>query len=345
MRLNSNASREDLQEFCLRLAKVGADLMEIDGNVLRRLGSLPRDLDFIYRINDEADLEIFLNGNYRYCLVCFARYLKGRFRNADMKKKLVVEVKVNSRDEMALLMNGNIDSGGIFGVRLQGLSRLLPHEWLPYLAILREKLRVKIDVCPEDEYKMATATALELAEDINGADFLTASFAGIGGRTGFAALEELLLSLRVIKGMELKGDTGLLSEMGQIYAKLTRQNIPSAKPIIGRDIFNYESGIHADGIRKNPTTYEPYDPAVVGQTRRLVIGKHSGTRALLDKLSELGLTAKTENLAETLEIIREKSASLKRALTDQDVLEIYCGISDRINHGESVAQFYGREDY
>ena len=97
--------------------------------------------------------------------------------------------------------------------------------------------------------------------------------------------------------------------------------IPVNKSVIGEEIFCHESGIHADGVLKDPKNYEPYAPEWVGAQRQIVIGKHSGRRALRYKLESLGLTAGFE-IGELLDRVRALATAKKSVLSDLDLIHL-----------------------
>ena len=88
-------------------------------------------------------------------------------------------------------------------------------------------------------------------------------------------------------------------------------------------MFAHESGIHADGAIKNPKNYEAFDPSVVGLERQIIIGKHSGKAAILNKFKEYGIDLSNDEASGILEIIRATSVRLKRSLFDKELVQIY----------------------
>jgi homocitrate synthase NifV len=81
--------------------------------------------------------------------------------------------------------------------------------------------------------------------------------------------------------------------------------------------------LHADGVLKDPGNYEGYDPSEVGLCRHLVVGKHSGGHGLQDRLEKLGIKVGRKCLNEFLSHVRYESQKKKRALSDQDLIQIY----------------------
>ena len=88
-------------------------------------------------------------------------------------------------------------------------------------------------------------------------------------------------------------------------------------------MFAHESGIHADGAIKNPKNYEAFDPSVVGLERQIVIGKHSGRAAIVNKFKEYNMELTDEEANGILELVRSTSVQLKRSLFDKEVVKLY----------------------
>ncbi|MBI4399376.1 2-isopropylmalate synthase, partial [Candidatus Micrarchaeota archaeon] len=139
---------------------------------------------------------------------------------------------------------------------------------------------------------------------------------GLGERTGNAPLEEVALDLKYlykIKTVDIKK----LSEISSFIENVTGITLPHNKPVVGRNAFTHESGIHVDGILKAPSTYEPINPEMVGQKRRIVLGKHSGSQAIKLKVKELGMDVSEEQLSTIFKRVKEIGDTGKE-ITDAD---------------------------
>ncbi len=80
-----------------------------------------------------------------------------------------------------------------------------------------------------------------------------------------------------------------LFELSRLVEELSGVPIPPNKAWVGYNAFSHEAGIHTHGILANTLTYEPIQPAVVGRRRQMILGKHTGKAALVEKLKERGL--------------------------------------------------------
>lgn len=167
---------------------------------------------------------------------------------------------------------------------------------------------------PFDEFGLAGAAALQNLEA--GGKVRTA----FGGLNNTAATEEVLLALYLTGKLPLATDFSILQQIAKLWQNLTGKNIPPHKPIIGSEIFAVESGIHVDGILKNPKLYEPFAPETVGMQRKIVLGSHSGRGSIREKLKELELSCSGEMIDVLLTYVQTEGRRLKRHLTDEEFL-------------------------
>lgn len=230
-------------------------------------------------------------------------------------------LEVSVPDAAALEANSEVyaalSAGGISVLRVTGLYGSLSPDWAS-LHAFAERYGITLDICPTDE--LHTACALAIDAYAAGVRSITVSFCGIGG---YAPLEEVVASLYVLHNVTLAEDYTALRQLTTLYEKMTGQPVSRMKPVIGADIFNYESGIHADGISKNPSMYEPFPPALVGMERKLIIGKHSGRKSLCCKLDELGLCYDDTLIEQLLNRVKTASTDLGRSLTDSELCMLH----------------------
>ncbi|HBK53308.1 MAG TPA: homoaconitate hydratase, partial [Syntrophomonas wolfei] len=119
-------------------------------------------------------------------------------------------------------------------------------------------------------------------------------------------------------------NTTLFREVAEYVAQASGRALSVSKPIVGSGIFAHESGIHGDGVLKNPLTYEVFSPEEVGLERQIVIGKHSGTAAVRSKFTrEYSIELDDTEASQILARVREMSIELKRSLFDKELMYIY----------------------
>jgi homocitrate synthase NifV len=130
------------------------------------------------------------------------------------------------------------------------------------------------------------------------------------------------MALRITKRHKPNLDLSVFVPIKSLYEELTGENISKNKAVIGNSIFEVESGIHVDGIFKNGSNYEPFEPSVVGMERKVIIGKHSGSTTIEIKLKEHNITFPQDMIAELLNFVQQESIRLGRSIADHEFIVI-----------------------
>ena len=185
---------------------------------------------------------------------------------------------------------------------------------------LVSKLTIPVEMHTHNDFGMATANAL--AGIRAGATSVNTTVNGLGERAGNAALEEVVMGLKRIYGMNIGIDTTRLKEISEFIVEASGCDIPPWKAIVGDNAFAHESGIHGHGVLQNPATYEPFSPEEVGRERRLVIGKHSGKHLITSFLDKYGIALSLEETRSLIDAVRDLSVELKRGLTPDELLNL-----------------------
>ncbi|MDR2830799.1 MAG: homocitrate synthase family protein [Methanobrevibacter sp.] len=168
---------------------------------------------------------------------------------------------------------------------------------------LKKHLNTQIAVHCHNDFGLAVSNSI--ASLLSGATAVSTTVNGIGERGGNTSLEELIMSLKFIYGVNLGFKIKNIQNLSELVSKHTNMDIPKNKPIVGDNIFRHESGIHVDAVIEEPLTYEPYLPELVGQKRKLVLGKHSGCRAVKAKLNECGFDVTEDELCHIVEEVKK----------------------------------------
>jgi len=180
---------------------------------------------------------------------------------------------------------------------------------------------VEIEVHTHNDLGMATANAI--AGIRAGAGFVNTTVNGLGERAGNAALEEVVMGLKHACGIETGIDTHRFRELSLMVAKASRRELPSWKAVVGERVFAHESGLHADGVLKDPHNYEGFDPAEVGLSRQIVVGKHSGASGLIERYRSLGIVLSRDDAGLLLPVVRHEALRRKRDLKDRELVAMY----------------------
>lgn len=183
------------------------------------------------------------------------------------------------------------------------------------------KTKFDIEMHTHNDFGLATANAI--AGIIGGANYVGVTVNGLGERAGNAALEEVLMALKYIHGYDTNIDTTKFKDLSEYVSNASGRDLPAWKAIVGSNMFKHESGIHADGALKNPTNYEAFDPKEVGLERQIVIGKHSGKAAIINKFKEYDINLNDEDASIMLEAVRSLCIRAKRTLFDKELVQLY----------------------
>ena len=178
-----------------------------------------------------------------------------------------------------------------------------------------------IEMHTHNDFGMATANAL--AGTKAGANHIGVTVNGLGERAGNAALEEVIMAFKILLCHDTNFDTKMFREVSEYVSRAAGRELPPWKAIVGDNMFAHESGIHADGAIKNPRNYEAFDPKVVGLERQIVIGKHSGKSAIINKFKEYGIELNKEEAEGILDMVRATAVRLKRSLFDKELVRLY----------------------
>lgn len=196
------------------------------------------------------------------------------------------------------------------------LGVLNPTTTFYLISEIRKAVKTKVCIHCHNDLGMAVANTISAAEA--GAYQLHTTVNGIGERCGNAALEELLVSLRVQYGVE-RYDVSKLMDLSNLVAQYSGVPIPRIKPIVGANAFAHESGIHVAAVLEEPMTYELFAPEMVGGRREIVIGKHTGTKALKSVVHKMGHNLSHDQMCVILEKVKKCSEAKK--MVTCDVLE------------------------
>ncbi|WP_428262085.1 homocitrate synthase/isopropylmalate synthase family protein [Haliangium sp.] len=137
---------------------------------------------------------------------------------------------------------------------------------------------VPVSVHCHDDFGLAVANSLAAVEA--GARVLSTTICGLGERSGNASTEQCAMALERLYGFKTNFNVERIYEVCRLVSECARVGIPPNKAIVGKNSFRHESGIHVAATLQEPLCYEPYDPALVGRTREIVLGKSSGRAAL-----------------------------------------------------------------
>ncbi|MDR3062627.1 MAG: homocitrate synthase family protein [Methanobrevibacter sp.] len=167
------------------------------------------------------------------------------------------------------------------------------------------KKHVKTDIALHCHNDFGLALANSISGLLAGANGVSTTVNGIGERAGNTSLEEIIMALKLIYGVDLGFKTKHIQNVSNLVEKYTQIKTPPNKSIVGRNVFRHESGIHVDAVIEEPLTYEPFLPEMIGGQRKLVLGKHSGCRAVKAKLDQCGFEVNDNELCKIVEEVKK----------------------------------------
>lgn len=201
------------------------------------------------------------------------------------------------------------------------LGLLDPFATIDIMRRLRLEFDLELEMHAHNDLGLATANTL--AAICGGATHVNTTVNGLGERAGNAPLEEVVMALRHIHGVETAVDTRALPQISRLVAQASGRAVALNKSIVGDAVFTHESGIHVDGLLKNPSNYEGFSPSELGRSHNTVLGKHSGSRAVKDAYSRLGMILSDLEASSMLDKIRSYTTITKRAPNAEELALFY----------------------
>jgi len=213
-----------------------------------------------------------------------------------------------------------IDAGADIVAPCDTVGILTPEKAYAFFSDLTKEFpNVIFSVHCHDDFGMAVANSIAAMKA--GAREIHVTVNGIGERAGNAALEEVVVALKLLYGVETSVDLSKLYEVSMFVSRLTGVSVQPNKAIVGENAFTHESGIHAHAVLNNPLTYEPIPPKLVGRMRRLIVGKHAGAKGTKAVLNEMGIHPNEEQLKKIFSKVKMLGDKGKK-VTDTDLASI-----------------------
>lgn len=207
------------------------------------------------------------------------------------------------------------------------LGVMEPFGVLAAMQALRSRTGLELEMHAHDDLGLATANTL--AAVVGGASHVNTTVHGLGERAGNAPLEEVAMGLKHHYGIDTGVDLKYFSELSEIVSEASGRPIAWSKSLAGEGAFTHEAGIHVDGLMKDVKNYQGFDPAELGRNHRLILGKHSGTHAVIHAYAEVGMELSQPEAELVLGCIRNYVTTTKRTPDNQDLERIYYELFQR----------------
>ena len=261
----------------------------------------------------------------RAWLLSTARALIGKAK--DRGAFVSISAEDVARTEIGFLQEyaGAVAEAGADRLRLSDtIGVLTPEQYAARVRAVLEAADVAVQCHAHNDFGLATANTL--AGLHAGATWFHATVNGLGERAGMPDLAQMVVALKHLYDVDLGVDPTRLPELSEAVAVAAHHEVPPWQPVVGRNVFAHESGIHANGMLRDTSSFEPYSPESVGGERRYVVGKHSGRANVRWALESQGMEPREELLGACLEAVREASVEARGAVDPSAVRDIYAAL-------------------
>ena len=227
-------------------------------------------------------------------------------------------------DFISRVIDGAIKAGATTVNIPDTVGYTTPDEYYNFITAIIEKCPAlkTVDISVHCHNDLGLGVANSIAAIKAGATQIECTVNGIGERAGNAALEEIVMALKIRKDIlnaDTRIDTKQIYRSSNLLSRITGIKVQPNKAVVGDNAFSHESGIHQHGVLNNRETYEIMTPESIGlETNKLVLGKHSGRHAFNDKLKQLGYELNQEELNEAFKEFKDL-ADKKKDVYDKDI--------------------------
>ncbi len=202
---------------------------------------------------------------------------------------------------------------------------LSPHAAIYFTRKVKERVSTPLEIHFHSDFGMGVANTINAV--LAGAEVIHSTVLGIGERAGNTPMEETVLALLTMYGIDAGLDYGKMNEVSKLVQELSGVTVPSSRPFIGDGAYTIESGIvtgwYKNVFETHPTTVFPVHPDFVGHSvPRILMGKKSGLDNIEIWSKKLGIELNEEEAMDVLQEVKLKSHDLKRVLTEEEFMQI-----------------------
>lgn len=221
----------------------------------------------------------------------------------------------------------HVQEAGADRLRLSDtIGVLTPSAYAERVRVVRRCTTIDLQCHTHNDFGLAVANTLAGLEA--GARYFHVTVNGIGERAGMSDMAQAVMALRLLHGCDLGIRTERLTELSRLVAAAVRHPVAPWQPVVGDNVFAHESGIHVSGMLKDTSTFEPFQPELVGGRRRYVAGKHSGRKLVKEMLRQAGIDADGDTVVECLKAVRATAIQQGGALSQEQVVDLYRSLGD-----------------
>ena len=215
--------------------------------------------------------------------------------------------------QLARLFDRVGELGAVSAIICDTVGVMNPQTMECYVRTLRGSMTraLRLGIHCHNDYGLGTANTLAAVSA--GCTLVTATVNGLGERAGNAVFEEVVCALDDLYRSELTIDKRKLMRLSEVVAHASGIFIVPTKPVVGYNVFRHESGVHVDGMLKDPSTYESICPTPLGRAHEFVLGKHSGTGLVDFMLAEKGIPSSPELSERILQRVKAAKIGASKA--------------------------------
>ncbi|OOZ34512.1 homocitrate synthase [Solemya velesiana gill symbiont] len=190
---------------------------------------------------------------------------------------------------------------------------------------LRSITDMEIEMHAHDDLGLATANTLAAIRA--GATHVNTTVHGLGERAGNAPLEEVVMGLRRFFDQGRDIDMARFTKVSELVESASGRSVGWQKSLVGAGVFTHEAGIHVDGLMKDKQNYQGVDPRELGRDHRFVLGKHSGSHAIIQAYADMGIQLTRTQAESVLERVRQHAVEYKRTPDIHELRRFYISVN------------------
>jgi len=196
-----------------------------------------------------------------------------------------------------------------------------PFQVFDVMQSLRARTDLEIEMHAHDDLGLATANTLAAMR--GGASHANTTVHGLGERAGNAPLEEVVMGLRQFYGHAHDIDMTSYGSVSELVESASGRRVGWQKSLVGPGAFTHEAGIHVDGLLKDRLNYQGVNPADIGRDHQFLLGKHSGSHAIIQAYADMGMSLTRDQAEKLLQRVRRHSTNEKKTPSDLDLRRFY----------------------
>ena len=277
------------------------------------------DMALVFIASSDIHIKYKLKYSCEDLLQCVTEVLD-HAKNYDMKINFSTEDSTRTNIERLSQFYSIAADNGVDRIGITDTVGCIMPEGLHLLVTkIKQQFDLPLAIHLHNDFGLALANAL--AGVSAGAEAVATTVGGIGERAGNVSLEQFVVAMRILYNYDMGIDTTGIKELHELVHEYSGVPTSPNQPLIGENTFSHESGMHIAAILRQPATYECIPPELVGQSRKLLMGKHTGGTYLRKRLEERNIQATPEEIDTILQQVKVLG-EFKGKVTEEEFWEI-----------------------